>query len=74
MCIAFPAKIVKIEEDMAIVELEGTLKKVSLGLVDSQVSVGDYVISHAGFAIHRIDEKSAKESLALLDEILEYDG
>lgn len=73
MCIAFTARVFKIEDNMAMVEIEGTVKRVSLDLVDEDVSIGDYVISHAGFAIHRIDEQAAKERLDLLKEIIAYE-
>jgi len=44
---------------------------VSLDIMDEPVAVGDYVITHAGFAIHKVDEVQALESLELLKEILE---
>ncbi|MGA1843207.1 MAG: HypC/HybG/HupF family hydrogenase formation chaperone [bacterium] len=71
MCIAFPAKVFKIEENnMALVEIEGTVKRVSLDLLDGEVSLGDYVISHAGFAIHLVDKDAAEERLELLRELI----
>ena len=70
MCIAFPAKIFKIEDNMAMVEIEGTVKRVSLDLIDEEVSLGDYVISHAGFAIQKLDERAAEERIDLLREIM----
>lgn len=47
---------------------EGTLRSVNVSLVDAKV--GQYVIVHAGFAIHTLDEEEAKESLALWRELL----
>lgn len=73
MCIAFPAKIFKIEENIAHVDIEGTIKSVSLELLDEEVGIGDYVIAHAGFAIHRIDEEAARERLELLKELIKYE-
>ena len=67
MCLAIPAKIVEIENDMGLVDMEGTRKTVSL-LLQEDAEVGDYVIVHAGFAIHRIDEEEALESLRILRE------
>ena len=67
MCLAIPAKIVEIENDMGLVDMEGTRKTVSL-LLQEDAKVGDYVIVHAGFAIHRIDEEEALESLRILRE------
>ena len=67
MCLAIQAKIVNIEDGMGTVDMAGVQKKVSLILLeDSQV--GDYVIVHAGFGIHKIDEEVAMESLRILRE------
>jgi len=72
MCIAFPGKILSIDEDnMAVVDISGTRREVSLDIIDEEVQVGDYVISHAGFAIHKIDDEAAQEKLALLKELLD---
>jgi hydrogenase expression/formation protein HypC len=72
MCIAFPGKIISIdEENFAIIDIGGTRREVSLDLMDKTVAIGDYVISHAGYAIHKVDEETARESLETLKEILE---
>ena len=60
----------KVTGDMAVVEYEGTRREVRLEIVDQRPEVGDYVIIHAGFALHRIDEEEAKESLKYWKEIL----
>ncbi len=74
MCIAFPGKIVSVTEgNIALVDIGGIRREVSLGIIDEAVSPGDYVISHAGFAIHKIDEEEARENLALLKEILDHE-
>ena len=67
MCLAIPAKIVTIEDNMGTVDMAGIQKKVSLILLED-AQVGDYVIVHAGFGIHTIDEEAAMESLRLLRE------
>ncbi len=67
MCLAIPAKIIHIDNDMGLVDMEGTRKHVSL-LLQEDARVGDYVIVHAGFAIHRIDEEEALASLRVLRE------
>ena len=74
MCVAFPGKVVEIKENnMAIVEISGVRREVNLGLLDN-VNVGDYVISHVGFAIHKVDKKEAEESLKILDELLKEEN
>jgi hydrogenase expression/formation protein HypC len=71
MCIGFPGKIISIDENnYAIIDIGGTRREVCLDVVDEDVKLGDYVISHAGFAIHRIDEDLAKEKLQLLEELI----
>jgi hydrogenase expression/formation protein HypC len=68
VCLAIPAEIVQIEDEMAVVRVGDTLRKASLMLLP-EVSVGDYVIVHAGFALHRVDPEEARESLRLLREL-----
>ncbi len=68
MCLAIPVKIVKINGTLAEVEMEGVGRQADIRLVDN-VAVGDYVLIHAGFAIEKIDEKEAKETLKLLKQI-----
>ncbi|MFZ7113692.1 MAG: HypC/HybG/HupF family hydrogenase formation chaperone [Desulfatiglandales bacterium] len=67
MCLAIPSKILKIEGHDAVVDVEGIQRKASVLLLEN-VQIGDYVIVHAGFAIHRIDEDEAVASLELLKE------
>ncbi|HSD97789.1 MAG TPA: HypC/HybG/HupF family hydrogenase formation chaperone [Sulfuricaulis sp.] len=69
MCLAIPAKVVqKLENDQALVEVGGVRNQISLMLVED-VTVGDYVIVHVGFAIARLNADEAAKSLALFDEI-----
>ncbi len=67
MCLAIPSMIVKIEDEMATIDVDGVKRKASLLLVED-AQVGDYVIVHAGFAIRKIDEEAAQESLKYLRE------
>jgi hydrogenase expression/formation protein HypC len=67
MCLAIPARVISIEDDVGTIDLEGTRRTVSL-LLQDEVEVGDYVIVHAGFVIHKIDEAEAEASLKLLRE------
>ena len=54
MCVGVPSKIKKIEDSMAIVDVLGAQREISLLLLSEDVQVGDYVIVHAGFAIQKI--------------------
>jgi hydrogenase expression/formation protein HypC len=67
MCLAIPSKITKIDNLMAVIDVDGVRREASLLLVED-AQVGDYVIVHAGFAISKIDEQAALETLALLKE------
>lgn len=72
MCIAFPGRILSIDQDnFAVIDISGTRREVSLDIVDEPVAVGDYVICHAGYAIQRIDEEVAQEKLAFLKELID---
>jgi hydrogenase expression/formation protein HypC len=74
MCIAFPGKIISIDDDrFAMIDISGTRREVCLDLIDEEVQQGDYVICHAGFAMHKVDEDLAHEKLALLKEIIAHE-
>ena len=69
MCLAVPAKVVTVDKDlMAVVELAGVARQVALDLVP-ETQVGDYVIVHVGFAIQRLDEAEAQETLSLFEQL-----
>ncbi|HUV00081.1 MAG TPA: HypC/HybG/HupF family hydrogenase formation chaperone [Bacteroidales bacterium] len=71
MCLSVPALIVTINGDIADVSIGGTLFKAGLQMVED-VKVGDYILLHAGFAIQKISEKEALETLELLKEIDDF--
>lgn len=58
MCLAYPGKIKKIENQQATVDFDGVQKKVNISLVPDAVK-GDYVIVHAGFAIEKLSNEDA---------------
>ena len=68
MCLAIPAKIIEINDLMATIDMEGTQREASLLLLED-AKIGEYVIVHAGFAIHKIDEEEAMASLKVLREL-----
>ena len=64
MCLAIPVRVVDTPEpDVALIDLAGVRKKVSLALVDG-VMPGDYVIVHVGYALTRLDPEQAARTLA----------
>ena len=62
MCLAIPSKITQIKNNMATIDVDGVKRETSLLLLED-VRVGEYVIVHAGFAIQKIDEAAAMETL-----------
>lgn len=72
MCLAVPGKIVSIDESAAL-----RMAKVNFGGVGKDVclewlpdaKIGDYVLVHVGFALSKIDEKEAEETLRMLTEM-----
>jgi len=79
MCLAIPMKVTKIQGDpndfltsqIATVDADGVGREVRLDVVDHWPKIGDYLIIHAGFAIHTLEEEEAKKNLALLRELAE---
>lgn len=71
MCLAIPAKVIKVEGNLAKVDFGGrVLRDVNVTLVDAHV--GEYVLVHAGYAIQVIDGKTAEETLQLWEELLKF--
>jgi hydrogenase expression/formation protein HypC len=71
MCLAIPSEIIEIREKMATIAAGGIRREVSLLLLPEEASVGDYVLVHAGFAIHKMDSRAAEEAVTLIREITE---
>jgi hydrogenase expression/formation protein HypC len=72
MCLAVPGRIVEVRDErgtrMATVDFDGIRKDVCLAYLPD-ATVGDYAIVHVGFAISRVDEVSALETLAMFREL-----
>ena len=72
MCLGIPGKVLEVRGDdfarMATVDFGGVTKDISLAYVP-EVGVGDYTIVHAGFAITRLDEESALQTLQMMGEL-----
>ncbi|MBG0860953.1 MAG: HypC/HybG/HupF family hydrogenase formation chaperone [Bacteroidales bacterium] len=68
MCLSIPARIVSIEGNMAEVSAGGTIFKAGLHMIED-ARIGDYILLHAGFAIQKISEKEAAETLKILEDM-----
>ncbi|MFH1774166.1 MAG: HypC/HybG/HupF family hydrogenase formation chaperone [Methanobacteriota archaeon] len=73
MCLAVPAQVLEIRGSEATLDFGGVKRKANISLLED-VKIGDYVIVHVGFAIQKLDEKEAKESLRYWKEILEAES
>lgn len=72
MCLAIPSKIVEIRENnTAVVDTLGVKRVISLELLGEEVKEGDYVLIHVGFAIQKLSEEEALESLELFKQMIE---
>lgn len=76
MCLAIPGRIVEIVDDenrIAKVDVGGVRRNINTGMLDrDEARVGDYVLIHVGFAMSKIDEAQAMETLRVLEEIGQY--
>ena len=73
MCLAVPGKVISIDDSnskmkIAKVSFSGVMKNICVQLLPD-VKIGDYVLVHVGFALNKIDEKDAEETLKMLNEI-----
>ncbi len=77
MCLAIPGKIVEIvdvDNRIAKVEVGGVKRNINIGMLgEDEARVGDYVLIHVGFAMSKVDEHEAHETLRMLKEIGEFD-
>lgn len=73
MCLSIPALVQSIEGEMALCSVGGTQYSASLQMLDADdVKPGDYVLLHTGFAIQKISEEEALETLKLFEEFSEF--
>ncbi len=72
MCLAVPSKIIEINDTTAKVDVDGVIRETSIMLIED-AKIGDYVIVHAGFAINKLDEQAALQTLEDLRTILAAD-
>lgn len=77
MCLGIPGQIIDIRTDrglpMGTIDFGGVRREACLAYVADQVTRGDYVIVHVGFAISKVDEPEAKRTFELLREMSQLD-
>ncbi len=77
MCLAIPMRVTDVQGDpddfttsqIATVDADGISKQIRLDIVDRWPEIGEYVIIHAGFAIHTLDAKEAETNIQLIREL-----
>jgi hydrogenase expression/formation protein HypC len=62
-------QVVSIDGTDIVAEIDGVKREASLMILDDEVMVGDFVIVHAGFAISKLDEQEARETLQMMREV-----
>ena len=73
MCLAIPAMVIEVDEsNQGRIDYLGTKVKSNFALLEG-VKVGDWVIVHAGYAISKLDEEEAQETLSLIREYMQFE-
>ncbi|MEQ1854967.1 MAG: HypC/HybG/HupF family hydrogenase formation chaperone [Longimicrobiales bacterium] len=73
MCLGIPGRIIERRDDAGLavgtVDFGGVRREVCLAYVADEVSIGDYVVVHVGFAISKVDEEEARKTYQVLREM-----
>ena len=69
MCVGVPMQIVSIDGDDIVAEVDGVRRSASLMILGDEVKIGDFLIIHAGFAISKLDEDEARETIRMMKEV-----
>jgi len=69
MCVGVPMQVISIDGDDIVAETDGVRRSASLMLLGDEVKIGDFLIIHAGFAISKLDEEDARETLRMMREV-----
>ena len=73
MCLAVPMRVITLDGDNIVAEIDGVKREASLMLIEDEIGQGDYVVVHAGFVISKLDEVEALETLQMMRQILATD-
>jgi len=69
MCLAAPARVIEVRENEVLVDYDGVRTTARLDALPDEVSPGDFVLIHTGFAIRRLSPEDGEETLRLFDEL-----
>jgi hydrogenase expression/formation protein HypC len=67
MCVAYPGKVLSVDGGKALVDFNGNVVDVRVGIVE--VKADDYVLVHAGMAIEAMTEAKAQEILEIFSDM-----
>ena len=70
MCLGVPGRVVDVDGLTAIVDFWGIRRETRLDVIDEEVSPGDYILNHVGFAIRKIPAEEIEETLSLYELLL----
>lgn len=70
MCLAVPLKLLEIKDNEAVAELNGIKRNIRIDLI-KDLHIGDYVLVHAGFAIEKLKEDAAIDTIKAMEELEE---
>lgn len=70
MCLAVPMRVISIDGNDIVAEIDGVKREASLMIIDDEIQLGDFVVVHAGFVISKLDEKEAQVTLQLMREMM----
>lgn len=70
MCLGIPGRVVDVEPgtDLALVDVAGVVREISLALLDGPFVPGDYILIHSGFALERMNADEARDALRVFDD------
>jgi len=71
MCLAIPMKVIEIQDNEAVAEVGGARYRANLTLLPD-IKIGEYIVVHAGFAIEKLDEEAALETLKIWQDVAEF--
>ncbi|MEF8774184.1 MAG: HypC/HybG/HupF family hydrogenase formation chaperone [Halobacteriales archaeon] len=70
MCLGIPGEVLEVDGDKARAEFWGTQKWVQIDIVGEEITEGDYVLNHAGFAIRKISEEEVEQTVEYYESLL----
>lgn len=71
MCLAIPGEVLSTEENLATVDVGGVEQEVRLDTLTEEIDQGNYLLVHTGFAIQKLSQEEANETLKIFDELIE---